>query len=216
MSVPYSLRGDPAKKRFLHEHPEAKCIEHSALLPGEQSKCCCGEKLEGEYYCFSYGPEKKKQSFFAGPSCGKSLVTMGNLLVPPMCDPFGLLHSDSKKQNHPERQVDGGRELGRLPENKEMTQAISLLLFLWSPNSKEGPLSRLREALQTDPKRKVYPNNLESLSRAIHSTSMIRYKKAMTLRQMLDEIASKHNRKVKCSFRTLEKYYRDASIDCNL
>lgn len=191
MNVPYSLRGDGPKKKFLDTH-QVCCVEHSALFPGKIKKCCCGTEFEGEYYCFSYGDDQKQQ-FYAGSFCGKTILDIGKLLAPPACDPFGLLAGNARHGSANARS--GIAAYTALPENREMIRAVTLLLYLWS--NKEGYLSRIRDELQQNPQMQVENSQIRSLNKAICTTARNRDSQGANLREMIEEIGVDNGLRVK-------------------
>ena len=217
--MPYSLRGNPAKERFLREYPDTKCLEHTVLLAREPDECCCGRPLDGEYYLFSYGPEENRQQFLAGPNCGERLVEIGNLDVPDFFDLFIQDESVSAEQKleRSEHIRETHENIVELPENKEMRNAISLLFCLWEYRNREGVLSKIRKTLKENPLQNVGEKRINILNNAIRTTAINHYKKEMTLRQMFQEVVLTHSRRARTfSFQFLENRCREFGIQCYL
>jgi len=228
MSLPYSLRGDPAKARFLQEHPDTKCIEHTVLLAMEPNKCCCGDVFEGEYYLFFYGPERNREQFFAGPRCGRRLIEIGNLYEPNFFNPFvEVVRQAPRIVENGERQAPLLGRLGYEPglpgnadgfaENEEMRFAISLLFYLWEHRNLEGTLFDIRKTLQENPHQNVGKKRLQILNNAIHATAINHHNEVMTLRNMFNIFARAHNRRARqYNFHLLEDRCREFEIQCHL
>ncbi|MDR0496918.1 MAG: hypothetical protein LBH42_04825 [Treponema sp.] len=217
MKLPYSLRGDHAKKRFLKEYSGTKCVEHTVLLPGETRKCCCGhDDLEGEYYSFFCEIGGNNQLFFfAGPDCGRKLIEIGNLSCPTFFDPFL-----QDKNTHILQSSQGGsgnifaqpQNVKVVPENIEMRIAISMLFYLWGSIDTKKPLYGIRQSLQDKPWIKPARGHLITLNNAIQKTATYRIGK-MTLRQMFQDFVSKHNIRARnFDFQNLEKLCSEFEI----
>jgi len=184
MAAPYSLRGIEAKKKFVEDYP-VRCLFHSVLFPGIQERCCCGDALEGEYFLFRYGDEEN-DCFYAGPACGLTLIqearSLGKrIVVPDFFSPFAL---DARQQRNEQHHHDCGQndDEDRLPENREMITAISLLLYLWRDNS-EGALFCIRRDLLMRANRPPKDWEMRTLNKAIRKTR--KHGGARTLREWL-------------------------------
>ena len=219
MALPYSLRGDSAKERFLREYSDTKCIEHTVPLSKKNYKCCCGDEFQGEYYLFSYGPEKHKQQFFVSQHCCERLRKLGDIHIPNFFNPFfqdDALREQQLRIRH-DHVHSSHENTNELPENKEMRDAISLLFYLWSHQNTEGILYDIRKTLQDNPHQKIGEKRLRILNNAIQATAKRRYGQDMTLRKMFQAFALEHGRRAKeFGFPCLENRCREFGIQCHL
>lgn len=212
MNVP-SLRGLAAKKKFVKTH-NVRCLWHSTLPPGEKLCCCCGTPLQEEYFEFSYDGEKGAGILYAGPNCGDALMRESLLIGKPIADPgyfdpYGL--NTQAGRPHAGGAAGPPGYVRADPENREMVQAISLLLHCWT--KKEGPLLNERNALRDNPQRKPQDWALRMLNKAIRNTCR-HYAGVLTLRELFDYKCQEKSVQGKSfRFSLLEKRLRDLYED---
>lgn len=211
MAAPYSLRGLRAKQKFVADYP-VRCLFHTVLFPGQRERCCCGDPLEGEYFLFRYG-EGKDSYFYAGPTCGLTLLQEARaqgkrIAVPNFFSPFVLETPQQRNDQHPHG-GDASDDEGRLPENREMITAISLLLYMWRDSS-ERALFCIRRDLLAYAHRIPKDYEIRTLNKAIRKTQ--KPDGAHTLREWLFVECQKKNLRAKAfHFPSLELHMR--SID---
>jgi hypothetical protein len=202
MPVPYSLRGDDAKKRFVREFGPIRCVWHGVFDESQKGEtCCCGRDLEDEYFEFAYGSsDDARSTFYAGPECGKKLADVAGIELPPLFDIF-VNPTESKMPSHAGTSKTNEPAIHeRLPENKEFVEATNLMLYFWK--NKAGELQKKRDELIEHPHYKVFDFHLKKLNRAAHSTVLLELEKRgldniETLRQLVKNIDDTKKRKKK-------------------
>jgi hypothetical protein len=203
------------KELFMKDHPETKCIDYTVLI-NETKKCCCGRDLQREFYRFSCELVQGQQKIFlAGPDCGKKLIEIGNLVVPQFFDPFQP-DVDTYTQQPSKGRIENIQgqlsSIEETPENREMQNAISLLLCMWGDVEKTI-LFGIRETLRKKPHMKPTYKQFKSLDNAINNTKV----KGATLREKFQLFASINSRSSKqFDFPGLESLCKYWEIDCCL
>lgn len=161
-------RGDENKAQIRQEW-ELVPILHTRLLNGQEIICCCGDKVTTTYYRFDAKNRisGKQDVLFAADGCARKLLGIAPAIAPlPLFDP---LQAAPARRN---RGAGGGGTNGPVmhPFNRELYEAIHLLLMCWRQNPKPGgALASILTEIRLAPDQPLPANAAKSVNSVIKS-----------------------------------------------
>lgn len=161
-------RGDENKAQIRQEW-ELVPILHTRLLNGQEIICCCGDKVTTTYYRFDAKNRisGKQDVLFAADGCARKLLGIAPAITPlPLFDP---LQAAPVRHN---RGAGGGGANGPVmhPFNRELYEAICLLLMCWRQNPKPGgALASILTKIRLAPDQPLPANAAKSVNSVIKS-----------------------------------------------
>lgn len=170
-----SLRGEPAKIRFVKSHVLKPCVRLAGSVADH--KCCCGKTIttNGEFTTFSATPAGGGDSIVlnAGQGCQEKLIEISGSLgrplqLPPLFSPFKL--SESKGGASELTRIAGAAKGGDSTAefhalNREAWMAIHLILFVYNMQVDLNRLSgRLLRQIADSPSVPIHASNCKSIN----------------------------------------------------
>lgn len=173
-------RGDENKAQIRQEWELVPTL-HTRLLNGQEIICCCGDKVTTTYYRFDAKNRisGKHDVLFAADGCARKLLGIAPAIAPiPLFDPLRTAPAGRNRGGG----GDGANGPGMDPFNRELYEAIHLLLMCWGlPPSPNGPLAAILSDIRQAPNRR-------QLDRTAKSVNSVIGKGRQTLTEMLQAL----------------------------
>lgn len=208
-----SCRCDNKKKEIIEKY-NIQPIIHTRILNGQTFNGCCKDEIKDSYYQFILEEKNSKDRYYivVGKHCADRFIDIGNLENPPLFNPLQNIGGDSKSgtKNTKGNGKEGNQSNVMTPLNKELYQAIHLLLIYWGGKPPYGKLEEILQYLRKNP-------TLDTQSWAIQKFNNILGKDATnkTLCEMI-EYFSRDNQLIEFSFSNLEKVLEDNKQKSNI
>ena len=144
--------GDDNKERIRREW-DLLPVLHTRLLNGQSIQCCCGRSVKTTYYRFdaTHRVSGKRDVLFAhAQGCARKLMVLPPTIASiPLFNP---LQAAPMAQGPRGGGAGGGDGAGMHPFNRELYEAIHLLLMCWGrPPASGGPLVEILDEIRHAP-----------------------------------------------------------------
>jgi hypothetical protein len=208
-----SCRGDNKKQKIIEKY-NIKPIIHTKILNGQALNGCCRDEIKDSYYQFVLEEENSKDRYYivVGKHCADRFIDLGNLEKLSLFNPFQNIGGDNKsgKKDTKGNSEDGNQSNAMTPLNKELYQAINLLLIYWGGKPPYGKLEEILQYLRKNP-------TLNTQSWAIEKFNDILGKDATnkTLCEMI-EYFKRDNPLIEFSFLNLDKVLENSQQKSNI